>query len=91
MGSLAALLGGLVCAGSLALGAHGWEITRLWFWLLGGALLLLVGGQLVLFGALFRVLQRLDARAEEIDESLRGEPLLLDAEAGVRSAQAGTV
>jgi Glycosyl transferase family 2 len=55
---------------SLVLGLHGWEITRLWFWLLGSALFLLVGVQLILFWMLIRVLDTLSEREERIGEDL---------------------
>ena len=58
---------------SLLLGIHGWEITRLWLWLLGSALFLLVGIQLTLFWMLIRVLGTLIEREEKIGEDLMGE------------------
>ena len=51
---------------SLYLGVAGWEITRLWLWLLGSALFVLVGVQLMLFWTLIQVLDALDEREEQI-------------------------
>jgi glycosyltransferase involved in cell wall biosynthesis len=55
---------------SLALGMSGWEITRLWLWLLGSAMFVLVGLQLVLFFLLIQVLDALDGREEQIGADL---------------------
>jgi len=56
-------LGGMLLAGSsLALGVSGWDLSRLWFWLLVSALLVLIGLQLVISWVLARVLERLSQR-----------------------------
>jgi len=55
---------------SLVLGLNGWEITRLWLWLLGSALFVLVGVQLMLFWMLIQVLDAIDARDERIGAEL---------------------
>jgi hypothetical protein len=47
---------------SLVLGLGGWEIARLWLYLLGAALLFLVGVQLVIYWILLRVLDELSQR-----------------------------
>lgn len=47
---------------SLGLGLAGWEIVRLWLYLLGSAMLILVGVQLVTFWILLRVLDELSQR-----------------------------
>jgi len=62
IGLLAAALGlglGLV---SVALGVQGWEIARLWLYLLGSAMLILVGVQLGIYWVLLRVLEELSQR-----------------------------
>jgi glycosyltransferase involved in cell wall biosynthesis len=60
---LASLLAGFVVAGiSLGLGLNGWEITRLWLYLLGSAMFLLVGVQLVTYWLLMRILEELSQR-----------------------------
>jgi len=58
---------GLFC---LIRGAQGWEITRLWLYLLGAAMLLLIGIQLVIFRTLIRVLDELSRREIEIQRDL---------------------
>lgn len=47
---------------SLVLGANGWEMTRLWLYLLGAAMLTLVGVQLILYWILMRILSELSKR-----------------------------
>ncbi len=57
------VLGGLAIGGvALGLGVGGWEIQRLWFYLLGSALAILVGVQLVIYWLLLRVLDELHQR-----------------------------
>jgi glycosyltransferase involved in cell wall biosynthesis len=60
LGAIGVVMGGV----SLYLGLTGWEITRLWLWLFGSALLVLVGVQLMLFWTLIQVLDALDERDE---------------------------
>jgi hypothetical protein len=62
MGLLAALAGLGVGTVSLSLGVRGWEIARLWLYLLGSAMLVLVGVQLVIYWILLRVLDELSQR-----------------------------
>lgn len=60
---LAAVAGGVVLgATSLVLGLNGWEIARLWLYLLGSAMMLLVGMQMVIYWLLLRVLEELSQR-----------------------------
>lgn len=47
---------------SLLLGLNGWEIARLWLYLLGSAMFVLVGVQLVIYWILMRVLEELSQR-----------------------------
>lgn len=54
---------GLVMGGvSWGLGMNGWDIARLWLYLLGSALLVLLGAQLVIYWVLMRVLDELSRR-----------------------------
>jgi hypothetical protein len=53
------LVGGVV---SLVLALSGWEIARLWLYLLGCAMLILVGVQLIIYWILLRVLDQLSQR-----------------------------
>ena len=60
---LLAIVGGLVLGGvSLALGIAGWEIARLWLYLLGSAMAILIGVQLAINWILMRVLEELSHR-----------------------------
>jgi hypothetical protein len=47
---------------TLALGVSGWEVARLWLYLLGSAMLSLIGVQLVIYWILLRVLDELSQR-----------------------------
>lgn len=62
MGILAILSGIALGLISLMLGMRGWEIERLWFYLLGSALVFLVGLQLVINWLLVRILDELNRR-----------------------------
>jgi hypothetical protein len=62
---LGALLVGLLLGGvSTVLGVNGWEIARLWLYLLGSAMFILVGIQLIIYWILMRVLEQLSQRSE---------------------------
>jgi glycosyltransferase involved in cell wall biosynthesis len=62
MGIVAILLGLVVGVISLVLGLQGWEIERLWFYLLGSAMILLIGIQLIVYWLLLRILEELSQR-----------------------------
>jgi hypothetical protein len=62
MGALAVALGLVIAGVSLGLGVSGWEIARLWLYLLGSAMLVLMGVQLVTYWILLRVLDELSQR-----------------------------
>ncbi len=62
MGILAVILGLALGGTALGLGVSGWEIQRLWFYLLSSALAILVGAQLVIYWVLLRVLDELNKR-----------------------------
>ena len=47
---------------SIGLSLTGWEITRLWFYLLASAMLILVGMQMVIYWILLRVLDEISKR-----------------------------
>ncbi|MGB3699757.1 MAG: glycosyltransferase family 2 protein [Anaerolineales bacterium] len=62
---LGAVLAGLLLGGvSTVLGVSGWEIARLWLYLLGSAMFILVGVQLIIYWILMRVLEELSQRGE---------------------------
>lgn len=62
MGIVATLVGLVVGIISLVLGVQGWEIERLWFYLLGSAMVFLVGIQLIVYWLLLRILEELSQR-----------------------------
>lgn len=68
-------LSGLVAGGaSLALGLNGWEIGRLWLYLLGSAMSILLGVQLFIYWILLRVLDELSRRDILIERELEISP-----------------
>ena len=62
MGLVSMGLGVLIGFTSLGLGIQGWAIERLWFYLLGSAMIFLVGIQLVVYWLLLRILEELSQR-----------------------------
>jgi len=62
MGIVAVVLGLAIALVALALGVQGWEIGRLWFYLLSSALLFLAGIQLAIYWLLLRILEELSQR-----------------------------
>jgi glycosyltransferase involved in cell wall biosynthesis len=62
MGIVATLIGLVIGIVSLALGLQGWQIERLWFYLLGSAMVFLIGIQLVVYWLLLRILEELSQR-----------------------------
>jgi hypothetical protein len=72
MGLLAALSGMLLGGISFSLGLGGWDVTRLWLYLLGSALLVLVGLQLMISWLVMRVLEDLSKREIRTQWDLEG-------------------
>lgn len=70
LGLLAMLSGLGAGAVSLALSLSGWEISRLWLYLLGSAMFILVGVQLMINWVLLRVLEELSRREQLIATAL---------------------
>lgn len=62
MGGVSMLVGAVVAVLSLILGMNGWAIDRLWFYLLGSAMLFLAGIQLFIYWLLLRILEELSQR-----------------------------
>ncbi len=62
MGIVATLIGLAVGVASLVLGLQGWELERLWFYLLGSAMVFLIGIQLIVYWLLLRILEELSQR-----------------------------
>jgi len=69
--ALSGLVTGIV---SLSLGLGGWAVERLWFYLLGAAMCLILGIQLTVFGIMTRVLAELNHRELEVGRDLLGTP-----------------
>jgi hypothetical protein len=78
MGLLAIVLGLVAGAVSLSLSLGGWSIERLWLYLLGAAMLLLVGLQLAVFWVITRVLAELSQREVQVAQDLAGVPLSVE-------------
>jgi glycosyltransferase involved in cell wall biosynthesis len=72
MGLLSLLAGIAIGLVSLFLGISGAPISRLWLYLLGGALLTLVGIQFMIYWLLMRVLEELSHREELADADMQG-------------------
>ena len=62
MGVVSVIAGALLSFVALALGMSGWQVTRLWFYLLASALLSIVGIQLLVAWIVMRVLEQLAQR-----------------------------
>ncbi|MFB0546952.1 MAG: glycosyltransferase family 2 protein, partial [Anaerolineae bacterium] len=73
MGLLSALGGLALGTVSLILGLNGWPIARLWLYLVGSAMLSLVGLQLMISWLLMRVLDELSRREFYVNCDLVGE------------------
>ncbi len=71
IGALSFVLGLVVALASLVIGIGEDDIARLWLYLLGGAMLSLVGVQLMVYWVLSRVLEELSQREAVTQESLR--------------------
>jgi len=74
LGLVAAGLGLAAGAGSLTLSLGGWSIERLWLYLLGAAMLLVVGLELSVFWLIMRVLDELNQREIQVAQDLEGQP-----------------
>jgi hypothetical protein len=72
LGATVLFSGLVVSIVSLSLGISGWEIERLWLYLLGSAMMILTGVQLILYWALMRVLEDLSQREFLIRRDLSG-------------------
>jgi hypothetical protein len=78
IGMLIMAVGATLAAAALILGYAGWEMSRLWLWLLGSALFLLVGMQLLISWIVARVMEALAEREELIHREMRDETVLKD-------------
>jgi hypothetical protein len=73
MGGLAVLAGFVIGVGSLVLSFNGWEIARLWLWLVAGAMLSLIGIQLFISWIVMRVLEELSQREVKVELDLQAK------------------
>jgi hypothetical protein len=68
-------LAGVIASGiSLGFGFSGWPVSRLWLYLLGSAMLMLVGVQLMISWVVMRVLEGLQQREMLVVADLNGRP-----------------
>ncbi len=72
IGMASLLIGIALGTVSLTLGLNGWEIARLWLYLLGAAMLILLGTQLIIFWILMRVLDEVSQRDAQITRDIIG-------------------
>ena len=72
MGLTVGAIGVILSAATVILGVQGWPIERLWLYLVGSALLLLVGLQLVISWVLMRTLEELSEREIRAQNDLSG-------------------
>jgi hypothetical protein len=57
---------------SLVLSTQGWDVSRVWLYLLGSAMMILVGIQLIIYWLLMHVLMELSQREELAKKDLNG-------------------
>lgn len=62
IGILTSVIGLIVALVALVMGINGWEVARLWLYLLGSAMFILLGSNLVFFWVLMRILEELSLR-----------------------------
>jgi hypothetical protein len=74
MGLLAVIAGLVTGAISLGFGFAGWPVSRLWLYMLAGAMLILVGVQLMVSWIVMRILEGLNQRDARISADMNGWP-----------------
>lgn len=70
MGLTTFLVGTILAIVTLVLGLNGWEMNRLWLYLLGSAMMTLIGVQLMISWILVRILGELSKRGESADKDM---------------------
>jgi glycosyltransferase involved in cell wall biosynthesis len=70
MGGAAVIIGSIVAIVGFVLSLQGWDISRLWLWLVASAMLILIGVQLVVSWVVMRVLEELSLREGKISSDL---------------------
>jgi glycosyltransferase involved in cell wall biosynthesis len=78
MGIVGVVLGTALAIASLVLGLMGWEIARLWLYLLGSAMITLMSVRLIIDWILVRVLDELSRREIRAREDLGDQGLVPD-------------
>jgi glycosyltransferase involved in cell wall biosynthesis len=73
MGGLAILVGLAVAIVSLIMSFNGWGIERLWLWLLGAAMVTVIGVQLLISWVLMRVLEEISQRELKTGLDMQGK------------------
>ncbi|MGD8807586.1 MAG: glycosyltransferase family 2 protein [Chloroflexota bacterium] len=73
VGSVGVVAGVVLAIGSLVMGLRGWEIARLWLYLVASAMLVLIGVQLIIYWVLVDVLDELSQRYIETNNPLSSE------------------
>ena len=76
MGGVSILVGLVVGAVALFLSFDGWDVSRLWLWLLGATMLILIGVQFVISFIVMRVLDGLSHRDSQVDLDMQGNGIL---------------
>lgn len=69
-GMVVFLLGSILAIVTLLLGLNGWDMNRIWMYLLGSAMMALVGVQLMINWFLVRILGELSKRGESSEKDL---------------------
>jgi glycosyltransferase involved in cell wall biosynthesis len=69
-GSSVFIVGLITSIVSVSLSLSGWDITRLWFYMLSSAMMMLVGMELVIYWILLRVLDELSSREVQAGQDL---------------------
>jgi glycosyltransferase involved in cell wall biosynthesis len=76
IGAILVLLGIVIGVGSLTLSVDmGWDLNRLWLWLMASAMSFLVGVQLLISWFIMRTLEELSQRDGKAREDLIGNPI----------------
>jgi len=70
MGLVGMFVGIVLAVVTLVLGLQGWDIARLWLYLSGSAMFILIGIQLVIYWLLMRVLEDLSQRDSMVEKDL---------------------
>lgn len=73
LGLLTIVIGLIVAGVALGLGINGWDVARLWLYLLGSAMFILLGFNLVFYWVLMRILEELSLRVGLTQQEFEGE------------------